>query len=89
MSEELKTMRAGECFDDLYGVDGDGLCEGEVACDEELTWPFCRLGVLDGVGTRRTEARKMRICGPGSRSLRAQKRARSVIRGVGEGGNPG
>ena len=69
MSEELKTMRAGECFDDLYGVDGDGLCEGEVACDEELTWPFCRLGVLDGVGTRPTEARKMRICGLGSRSL--------------------
>ncbi len=88
MSEKLKTMREGECLDDSYGLDGDGLCEGEVACEEEITWPFCRLGVLDGVGTRPTEAGKMRRCGLGSGSLGAQKRARSVIRS-GEGGNPG
>ncbi len=40
MSEKLKTMREGECLDDSYGLDGDGLCEGEVACEEEITWPF-------------------------------------------------
>ena len=36
MSGKLKAMRAIECFDEFYGVDGDGLGEGEVSCQEEL-----------------------------------------------------
>lgn len=38
MSEKLNAMRAEECFDELYGVDGDGLGEGEVACEAELDY---------------------------------------------------
>jgi hypothetical protein len=40
MSEELNTMTRAESFDELYGVDGDGLGEGEVACEEELEYDF-------------------------------------------------
>ncbi len=35
---------------ELYGVDGDGLGEGEVAYEGEISWPFSLLGVLVGVG---------------------------------------
>jgi hypothetical protein len=38
MSEELNTMTGAEYFDELYGVDGDGLGEGEVACKAELEY---------------------------------------------------
>ena len=43
MSEELNAMTGAESFDELYGVDGDGLGEGEVACEAELEhnlWPW-------------------------------------------------
>ena len=33
MSEKL---RAGECLDEFYGLDGDGLGEGEAVCEEDL-----------------------------------------------------
>jgi len=36
MSGKLKAMRGTECFEEFYGVDGDGLGEGEVSCLEEL-----------------------------------------------------
>ena len=36
MSGKLKAMRATECFEEFYGVDGDGLGEGEVRGQEEL-----------------------------------------------------
>ena len=36
MSEELNAVTGAESFDELYGVDGDGLGEGEVACEAEL-----------------------------------------------------
>jgi hypothetical protein len=35
MSEEL-TVTAMESFEELYGVGGDGLGEGEVACEMEF-----------------------------------------------------
>ena len=39
MSDRLNTMRAQEGFEDLSGVDGDGLGEGEVAFEgEERCW---------------------------------------------------
>ena len=34
MSEKLKAKRAS--LEEFYGVDGDGLGEGEVSCQEEL-----------------------------------------------------
>jgi hypothetical protein len=75
MSEELNTMRAEEYFEDLYGVDGDGLGEGEVAYEGEFSWPFSLLGVLERVRTGLQEARNMPSCGGlRSRSLRAQDR---------------
>jgi hypothetical protein len=36
MSEELNAMRAQECFEELYGVDGDGLGEGEGSCEADF-----------------------------------------------------
>ena len=36
MSERLNAKKAAECFEELYGVDGDGLGEGAVACEEDL-----------------------------------------------------
>ena len=36
MSERLNQMRAVECLEDFYGVDGDGLGQGEAACEEDL-----------------------------------------------------
>ena len=36
MSEKLNRKRAAECLEDFYGVDGDGLGEGEAACEEDL-----------------------------------------------------
>jgi hypothetical protein len=38
MSEELSNVTRAESFDELYGVDGDGLGEGEVACEAELEY---------------------------------------------------
>ncbi len=44
MSEQ---STAQEFFDELYGVDGDGLGEGEVACEAEIEYgywlfnPYC------------------------------------------------
>ena len=87
MSEKLKIMRAVECFDESYGVDGDGLCEGEVAYEAELSWPFSLLGVFERVAAEFREARDMkRIGGRRSSPLRAQKRARSAMGG--ERGKP-
>jgi hypothetical protein len=36
MSEELNAMRGEECFEELYGVDGDGLGEGEGSCEADF-----------------------------------------------------
>jgi len=36
MSGKLKAMRVTKRFEEFYGVDGDGLGEGEVRCQEEL-----------------------------------------------------
>ena len=36
MSERLNQTRAAECLEDFYGVDGDGLGEGEAVCEEDL-----------------------------------------------------
>lgn len=36
MGGKLKAMTGAECFDESYGVDGDGLGEGEVSYQEEL-----------------------------------------------------
>ncbi len=72
---------------ELYGVDGDGLGEGEVAYEGEVSWPFSLLGVLEGVGTGFREAQDMeRRGGLRSRSLRDQEHGRSA-RG-GERGKP-
>ena len=88
MSEELNT-RIQESCDDEYGLHGDGLCEGEVACESELSWRFSRLGVCERVGPNLREGRSARGSGRRrSRSLGAQKRARSAIRRVGEGVKP-
>ena len=53
MSEELNAVTGAESFDELYGVDGDGLGEGEVACEAErehnlwaLESRLCRAGAL-------------------------------------------
>ena len=35
MSEELKFISEAECFEEFYGVDGDGLCESEIASEGE------------------------------------------------------
>lgn len=43
MSEELNTMTAEECLEELYGVDGDGLGEGEEVCEGELICPVLTL----------------------------------------------
>ena len=45
MSERLTTMRAQEAFEDLSGVDGDGLGEGEVAFEGEEQWG--RIGLFN------------------------------------------
>lgn len=45
MSEGLKSVTAAEWFEEFYGLDGDGLGEGEVACEEELV---LALSMLDG-----------------------------------------
>jgi hypothetical protein len=37
MSGELNTA---EFYDELYGVDGDGLGEGEVSCEGELEYGY-------------------------------------------------
>jgi hypothetical protein len=79
MSEELNTRTIQESCDEEYGLHGDGLCEGEVACEAELaSWSFSCPRVCErvGAGSRR------------SRSLRAQKRAPSAMGGVGEGRKP-
>jgi hypothetical protein len=36
MSEKPRTLPAGECLDEFYGLDGDGLGEGEAVCEEDL-----------------------------------------------------
>jgi hypothetical protein len=33
---ELNITTATVCFDELYGVDGDGLGEGEVTCEADF-----------------------------------------------------
>ena len=47
MSEELNTMAGQDSLDEFSGVDGDGLGEGEVASEGELSWRFSPLGVLE------------------------------------------
>ena len=49
MSTELNTA---EFYDELYGVDGDGLGEGEVACEAEIEysyWLFHPYSIASGV----------------------------------------
>jgi hypothetical protein len=89
MSDELDSNTGLDCLEDFSGVEGDGLCEGEVACESELSWRFSCLGVCERVADDLREARSTRGSGGRrSRSLRAQKRARSAMRGGGEGGKP-
>jgi len=37
MSRELNTAKV---YEELYGVDGDGLGEGEVACEAEIEYGY-------------------------------------------------
>ncbi len=75
MSEELNT-RTIELSCEEYGLDGDGLCEGEVACESELSWRFSCLGVCERVAIDLREARRQRVSGSlRSGSLWAQKRS--------------
>ena len=87
MSDELDSNTGLDCLEDFSGVEGDGLCEGEVACESELSWRFSCLGVCERVATDLREARSQRSGGSlRSRSLRGQRRSRSA-RG-GEKGKP-
>jgi hypothetical protein len=90
MSEELDTRTIEQSCDDEYGVHGDGLCEGEVACEAELaSWRFSGLGVCQRVGADLRERRSAQGSGRRrSRSGGARERTRSAMRGVGEGGEP-
>jgi hypothetical protein len=89
MSEELNTRTIERSCDEEYGLDGDGLCDGEVACDSELSWRFSSIGVCEWVGADLGEGRSAQGSGSRrSRSPRAQKRAPRAMGGVGEGRKP-
>jgi hypothetical protein len=89
MSEELDTTTGLDCLEDFSGVQGDGLGEGEVACESEFSWRFPCLGVCERAAADLRKARSARGSGRSrSRSLKAQKRGRGAKRGVGEGVKP-
>jgi len=56
VSRELNTRRNQHSYEE-YGLDGDGLCEGEVACEAELSWSFFCLAVFKRVAADLREAR--------------------------------
>ena len=67
MSDRLNTMRVQEGFEDLSGVEGDGLGEGEVAFEgEEWCWEDWPLqfwlqglgGLAKGTGLPQEETRR-------------------------------
>jgi hypothetical protein len=89
MSDELINTEGRDPLGECNGVDGDGLGDGEVAYEGELTWSFSRRGVFERVAEELPAARNtQRSGGPRSVSRRAQQRARSAMEGVGEGGKP-
>jgi hypothetical protein len=49
MSDELINTEGRDPLQECNGVDGDGLGDGEVACEGELSWSFSRLGVFERV----------------------------------------
>jgi len=52
----MNTRRIQHSHDE-YGLDGDGLCKGEVAYEFELSWSFFCLGVFERVAADLREAR--------------------------------
>lgn len=81
MSNELST--AAEPCEELCGVDGGGLGEGEVACEAELSWCFFPLGVLEGGETGLREAGGIRRRGRTLEGILESSRARRVREGRG------
>ena len=57
MSEELKSVTAAECFEEFYGVDGDGLGQGEMSCQEELEHDFVAWSQIDDALMSRAKPR--------------------------------
>jgi hypothetical protein len=66
MSEELNAMRAEECFEELYGVDGDGLGEGEGSCEADFEQVGLELEQNPGHRERHTAEGGEMSCRPAS-----------------------